>query len=48
VTRVYTDHAVIDVVEEEFAVRETFGDNTVHSLRELTGLPLLDHTNGAN
>jgi len=48
VTRVYTDHAVIDVVEEGFAVRETFGDNTVHSLRELTGLPLLDHTNGAN
>lgn len=48
VTRVYTDHAVFDVVEEGFAVRETFGVNTVHSLRELTGLPLLDHTNGAN
>lgn len=40
VTRVYTDHAVFDVADGRFAVREAFGDNTVASLAELTGLEL--------
>ncbi|MBN9173452.1 MAG: 3-oxoacid CoA-transferase subunit B [Microbacterium sp.] len=40
VTRVYTDHAIFDVTPEGFAVREAFGDNTVASLAELTGLVL--------
>jgi len=42
VTRVYTDHAIFDVTPEGFAVREAFGDNTVASLAELTGLELRD------
>ncbi|WP_306232454.1 3-oxoacid CoA-transferase subunit B [Agrococcus beijingensis] len=42
VTRVYTDHAIFDVTEAGFAVREAFGDNTVASLSELTGLALAD------
>ncbi|NLP83524.1 CoA transferase subunit B [Microbacterium sp. CFH 90308] len=42
VTRVYTDHAIFDVTPEGFAVREAFGDNTVQSLSELTGLRLRD------
>lgn len=41
VTRVYTDHAVFDVTDAGFAVREVFGDNTVASLSELTGLALI-------
>lgn len=40
VTRVYTDHAVFDVVDGRFRVRETFGENTLDSLRALTGLEL--------
>jgi len=40
VTRVYTDHAIFDVTPDGFAVREAFGDNTVASLSELTGLEL--------
>jgi 3-oxoadipate CoA-transferase beta subunit len=40
VTRVYTDHAVFDVVDGRFVVREVFGDNTVDALRSLTGLDL--------
>ena len=40
VTRVYTDHAIFDVTPDGFAVREAFGDNTVESLSELTGLEL--------
>ena len=40
VSRVYTDHAVFDVTPEGFRVREAFGDNTVASLSELTGLDL--------
>jgi 3-oxoadipate CoA-transferase, beta subunit len=40
VTRVYTDHAIFDVTPDGFAVREAFGDNTVESLAELTGLRL--------
>lgn len=38
VTRVYTDHAIFDVTPDGFRVREAFGDNTVASLEELTGL----------
>jgi 3-oxoadipate CoA-transferase beta subunit len=41
VSRVYTDHAVFDVTPDGFAVREAFGDNTVESLAELTGLRLM-------
>lgn len=40
VTRVYTDHAVFDVAEGRFTVREAFGLNTPGSLRALTGLEL--------
>jgi len=40
VTRVYTDHAIFDVTSGGFVVRETFGENTVDSLEELTGLTL--------
>lgn len=40
VTRVYTDHAIFDITPEGFAVREVFGENTVASLSELTGLTL--------
>lgn len=40
VTRVYTDHAIFDVTPEGFRVREAFGENTVESLAELTGLTL--------
>lgn len=42
VSRVYTDHAIFDVTLTGFAVREAFGDNTVASLSELTGLALAD------
>ena len=47
VTRVYTDHAVFDVTPDGFAVREAFGDNTVASLAESTGLELIDATDAA-
>ncbi|WOQ69481.1 3-oxoacid CoA-transferase subunit B [Microbacterium limosum] len=40
VSRVYTDHAVFDVTPDGFALREAFGENTVESLQELTGLRL--------
>ncbi|MBT2486463.1 MULTISPECIES: 3-oxoacid CoA-transferase subunit B [unclassified Microbacterium] len=40
VTRVYTDHAVFDVVDGRFVVREAFGANTVAALSSLTGLDL--------
>lgn len=43
VTRVYTDHAVVDVTADGFAVRESFGA-TLDQLRELTGLALIDAT----
>ncbi|WP_142137769.1 3-oxoacid CoA-transferase subunit B [Acidovorax sp. SLBN-42] len=42
VTRVYTDHAVFDVTDRGFRVREAFGDNTVADLEALTGLALSD------
>jgi 3-oxoadipate CoA-transferase beta subunit len=41
VTRVYTDHAVFDVADGRFVVREAFGDNTVDSLAAITGLELV-------
>lgn len=44
VTRVYTDHAVFEIVPTGFAVCEAFGDNTVASLAKLTGLTLVDST----
>jgi 3-oxoadipate CoA-transferase beta subunit len=44
VSRVYTDHAILDITDAGFAVREVFGDNTVDGLRELTGLALIDAT----
>ena len=40
VTRVYTDHAVFDVIDGRFRVREAFGTTTLDSLRALTGLEL--------
>ncbi|GAA4422221.1 3-oxoacid CoA-transferase subunit B [Georgenia halophila] len=43
VSRVYTDLAVFDLVDG-VSVSETFGDTTVSSLRELTGLELRDAT----
>ncbi|MGL4254721.1 MAG: 3-oxoacid CoA-transferase subunit B [Microbacterium sp.] len=47
VTRVYTDHAVFDVVHGRFAVREAFGDNTAGTLAELTGLELIEPADAA-
>ncbi|KAB1643215.1 3-oxoacid CoA-transferase subunit B [Gulosibacter chungangensis] len=44
VKRVYTDHGIFEVTDRGFAVREAFGDNSVQSLRELTGLDLIDAT----
>jgi 3-oxoadipate CoA-transferase beta subunit len=41
VSRVYTDHGVFDVTPDGFALREAFGDNTLESLAELTGLTLV-------
>ena len=41
VSRVFTDHAIFDVTPDGFAVREAFGDNTLESLTELTGLTLV-------
>lgn len=40
VSRVYTDHAIFDVTEAGFSIRELFGDNTAESLAALTGLTL--------
>jgi 3-oxoadipate CoA-transferase beta subunit len=40
VSRVYTDHAVFDVTDDGFRVRELFGDNTLEGLEQLVGLPL--------
>jgi 3-oxoadipate CoA-transferase beta subunit len=44
VSRVYTDHGVFDVTPDGFALREAFGDNTLDSLAELTGLTLVRST----
>ncbi len=40
VTRIYTDHAIFDVTDAGFVVRELFGDNTVEMLGELICLEL--------
>jgi 3-oxoadipate CoA-transferase beta subunit len=40
VNRVYTDHAVFDVTDAGFAVRQLFGDSTVEMLSGLIGLRL--------
>ena len=40
VTRVYTDHAIFDITERGFAIRELFGDNTADHLGDRLGLPL--------
>ncbi|MFH5822787.1 3-oxoacid CoA-transferase subunit B [Georgenia sp. AZ-5] len=44
VSRVYTDVAVFDITPDGVAVTEVFGEDTVESLRETTGLPLIDAT----
>lgn len=41
VTRVYTDHAVFDIRDGRFVVREVFGGHTIDSLADLTGLELV-------
>lgn len=46
VTRVYTDRAIFDVTTNGFAVTELFGSNTLAGLEELTGLQLIDQTEG--
>ena len=48
VTRIYTDHAIFDVTAGGLAVRESFGDNTIASLEQLTGLVLTDARVGAS
>ncbi|NYD68120.1 3-oxoacid CoA-transferase subunit B [Agromyces atrinae] len=48
VARVYTDRAIFDVTADGFAVTELFGDATVDSLAELTGLRLSDATSAAD
>lgn len=44
VSRVYTDVAVFDLTDEGIAVLEIFGDDTIDTLRETTGLTLIDAT----
>jgi len=44
VSRVYTDRAIFRITAEGFAVTELFGDNTVQSLSEITGLAFIDET----
>lgn len=45
ITRVYTSHAVIDIVDGCFAVREKLAEMTIDELQAMTGAPL--HTDGA-
>jgi 3-oxoadipate CoA-transferase beta subunit len=46
VTRIYTEVAIFDIDPAVgVTVTDTFGDATLESLRELTGLPLIDGTN---
>ena len=42
VTRIYTDYAVFDVTPTGLAIRESFGDNAIKLLEQLTGLTLVD------
>lgn len=44
VSRVYTNHAVLDITPDGFAVRELFGDATIDALASATGLRLGDAT----
>lgn len=44
VNRIYTDRAVFEVTPQGLAVTDVFG-TTVHELKELTGLELIDSTN---
>jgi len=45
VTRVYTSHAVIDIVEGRFVLREKLAALSVEELQSMTGAPL--HTEGS-
>lgn len=40
VTRVYTSHAVIDIVEERFVLREKLAALSIDELQSMTGAPL--------
>ena len=44
VSRLYTNQAVFELGERGAEVLEVFADNTVESLREFTGLDLIDRT----
>ena len=44
VSRIYTEQAIFDITPAGVAVTDVFGEATVDSLRELTGLRLLDQT----
>jgi 3-oxoadipate CoA-transferase beta subunit len=44
VSRIYTEQAIFDITPTGVAVTDVFGEATMDSLRELTGLPLLDQT----
>lgn len=41
ITRVYTSHAVIDIVKNRFVVREKLAGMTMEELQVMTGAPLL-------
>lgn len=41
VTRIYTSHAVIDVVDGRFVLREKLPGMTVEELQTITGAPLI-------
>ncbi|MFD1506891.1 3-oxoacid CoA-transferase subunit B [Georgenia yuyongxinii] len=44
VSRVYTDVAVFDITADGVAVLEIYGEDTIDTLRETTGLALIDAT----
>ena len=44
ITRVYTSHAVVDIVDRRFVVREKLAGMTMDALQAITGAPL--HTDG--
>ncbi|MFD1745568.1 CoA transferase subunit B [Rhizobium helianthi] len=44
ITRVYTSHAVIDIKDQRFVVREMLPDMSLEELQAMTGAPL--HTEG--
>ncbi len=41
ITRIYTSHAVIDIVDRRFVVREKLAAMTMEELQAMTGAPLL-------